>query len=210
ASRLRVARVLRKLNEFDAAEEAYDHAAALAAAAGDKHSELLSSIGRANTLVGRGNLGEAEHALRSTLAEAERLGDRDAQARAHQGVAVVLSTSGQAAEANPHERRAFQLYEDELSKMRVLSDLCVMLISVGDAEAAEHALGQIVRRGANQDVVDNAMIELMNCASFKRDRVGFERWRERCEARRDRMPPNVLADFYLKTGIGRARFGQFD
>jgi len=51
---------------------------------------------------------------------------------------------------------------------------------------------------------------LMNCASFKRDRVGFERWRERCEARRDRMPPNVLADFYLKTGIGRARFGQFD
>ena len=24
------------------------------------------------------------------------------------------------------------------------------------------------------------------------------------------MPPNVLVDFYLKMGIGRARFGQFD
>jgi len=24
------------------------------------------------------------------------------------------------------------------------------------------------------------------------------------------MPPNILADFYLKAGIGRARFAQFD
>jgi len=24
------------------------------------------------------------------------------------------------------------------------------------------------------------------------------------------MPPNILADFYLKLAIGRARFGQFD
>lgn len=210
AGRLRAARVLRKLNEFTAAEEAYNNAAALAAATGDKHSELLSSIGRANTLLGRGNLAEAEQALRKTLAEADRLGDRDAQARAHQGVAVVLSTSGQAAESIPHEWRAFQLYDDELSRMRVLGDLGVMLLSVGAVDAAERALSQIVRRGANHEVVDNAMIELMNCASFKRDRVGFERWRERCEAQRCRMPRNLLADFYLKTGIGRARFGQFE
>ena len=210
ASRLRTARVLRKLNEFGAAEEAYSHAGALAAATGDKHSELLSSIGRANTLLGRGNLAGAEDVLRKTLAEAERLDDRDVQARAHQGVAVVLSTSGQAADAIPHEWRAFQLYDDELSRMRVLSDLGVMLLSVGAADAAERALIEIVRRGANHDVVDNAMIELMNCASVKRDRVGFERWRECCEARRERMPPNVLADFYLKVGVGRARFGQFE
>jgi hypothetical protein len=39
--------------------------------------------------------------------------------------------------------------------------------------------------------------------------LAFERWRERCEARRDLMPPSILADFYLKSGIGRARFGQF-
>ena len=24
------------------------------------------------------------------------------------------------------------------------------------------------------------------------------------------MPPNILADFYLKSAVGRARFGQFD
>jgi len=210
ASRLRMARVLRKLNEFVAAEQAYKHAADLAAATGDTHSVLLSRIGSANTLVARGNLTEAECALKEALEDAESLGDEDAQARAQQGLAVVLSTSGQPAEAIPHEWRAFQLYEDELSRMRVLSDLGVMLLIVGDVEGAECALTEIVRRGANEDVLDNAMIELMNCASYKRDRVGFERWRDRCAARRQKMPRNVLADFYLKTGIGRARFGHFD
>src|SRR5205823_9217801 len=128
----------------------------------------------------------------------------------HQCLAVVLSTGGRPAEAIPHEWRAFQLYEDGLAQMRVLSDLGIMLLTVGDVAAAERALTEIVRRGASHDVVDNAMIELMHCASFRRDRVGFERWREQCDARRETMPPNILVDYMLKAGIGRARFGQFD
>ena len=103
ASRLRMARVLRKLNEFGAAEQAYKHAAVLAAATGDKHSVLLSRIGSANTLVARGNLTQAECALKEALEDAESLGDQDAQARAQQGLAVVLSTSGEPAKAIPHE-----------------------------------------------------------------------------------------------------------
>jgi tetratricopeptide (TPR) repeat protein len=202
--------VLRKLNAFDAAAQAYDAAGALAAASGDHHSELLSRIGRANAVMGRGNLLEAGRSLRGVLQDSEALGDREAQARAHQVIAVVLSMGGQPAEAIPHAWQAFQLYEDELSRMRVLSDLGIMLLIVGDVEGAERALTEIVRHGASQDVVDNAMIELMHCASYRRDRVGFERWRERCEARRDSMPPNILSDFSLKTAIGRARFGQFD
>src|SRR2546425_12621651 len=53
-------RSYRKLNEFDAAEESYAEGGALAATIGDTHSELLSRIGRADTLRGRGNLLEAE------------------------------------------------------------------------------------------------------------------------------------------------------
>jgi len=209
-ARLRRARVYRKLNEFDAADESYAEGGALAATIGDTHSELLSRIGRADTLRGRGNLVEAESALGDVLLDAERLRDREAQARAHQVIAVVLSTRGQPAEAIPHEWRAFQLYEDGLSRMRVLSDLGVMLLIVGDVDGAERALTEITRNGASQDVMDNASIELMHCASFRRDRVGFERWREQCDARRESMPPNILVDYMLKAGIGRARFGQFD
>ena len=48
----------------------------------------------------------------------------------------------------------------------------------------------------------------MHCASFRRDRIGFERYRSRCEERKADMPPNILADYHLKAGIGEARFGR--
>jgi tetratricopeptide (TPR) repeat protein len=208
-AQLRRARVYRKLNEFDAAEQSYAEGGALAATIGDTHSELLSRIGRAQALRGRGNLLDAERSYREILADAERLTDKDAQARTHQELAVVLSTRGQPAEAIPHEWRAFQLYEDALSRARTLADLGVMLLIVGDTEGAERALMEVLRRGGSE-AINNAVIELMHCASFRRDRVGFERWREQCDARRESMPPNVLVDYMLKAGIGRARFGQLD
>src|SRR2546421_8333601 len=82
-ARLRRARVYRKLNEFDAAERSYAEGGALAATIGDTHSELLSRIGHAHATTGRGNLAEAELALRGVLADAETAADLDAQALAH-------------------------------------------------------------------------------------------------------------------------------
>ncbi len=210
AMRLRTARVLRKLNQFDAAERSYEETRALATASGDTHSELLSRIGRANVLTARGNLAESERALRGVFADAETLGDREAQALGHHGLAVVLSTGGQPVDAVLHAWRAFELYSDDLARMRALGDVGTMLLLVGDAESATRALTEVVRRGATHDVLDNATIALMDCASFRRDRVGFERWRERCQARQSSMPPNILATFHLEVAIGRARLGQLD
>src|SRR6266540_2322831 len=210
AVRLRMARALRKLNEFDHADWCYAQAGALAAAAGDRHSELVSRLGGAYTLIGRGNLVGAERRLREVLPDAERWKDRRAQALAHQGLGVVLSTGGRPADAIPHTWRAFELYDEDLSRTRVLGDLGTMLLTIGDAAGAECALMEVVRRGATEDVVSNALIELMHCASYRRDRLGFERWREQCERRTETMPRNVLVDFHYKAGVGRARFGQFD
>ena len=209
-AQLRRARVYRKLNEFDAAEQSYAEGGALAAAIGDTHSELLSRIGWANSTLGRGNLAAAELSLREILCDAERLADADAQARAHQGIAVALGTQGQPIDAIPHIWHAFELFDDEISRGRALADLGSALLIVGDPHGAERALLDAVRRGGVQDFATNALIELMNCASFRRDRVGFERWREQCDARRETMPPNILVDYILKAGIGRARFGQLD
>ncbi len=64
-----------------------------------------------------------------------------------------------------------------------------------------------MRRSPQQDTVLSALIELMNCASFRRDRLAFERRRQECDARVADMPPNVLTDYCLKAGIGLARFG---
>jgi hypothetical protein len=38
--------------------------------------------------------------------------------------------------------------------------------------------------------------------------MAFERRRAEGEAARLRMPPSMLADFYYKSGVGLARFGQ--
>ena len=209
AARLQMARVYRKMNQFDQADRFYEEAGELAAAAGDKHSVLLSRIGRAECTRGRGNLPEAERRLRTVLVDARAAGERDAMARAEHALGVVLYHRGRPTEAIPHAWRAFALYGTEDSRLRALNDVGLMLLSIGDVAGAERALAQVVRHGGHDDNVSNALIELMHCASFRRDRVGFARWRERCEARLDAMPPNIRTDFYLKQGIGHARFGQF-
>src|ERR1043166_3869199 len=136
-------------------------------------------------------------------------GEQDVEARAEQGIAVALQHMGQPAEAIPHAWRAFELYEEEDSRLRTLGDMGIMLLSLGGAAGAERALSEVIRRGGTHEVVTNALIELMHCASFRRDHVGFARWRERCEERAGDMPPNIRADFYLKQGIGQARFGRY-
>src|SRR2546421_4476451 len=159
AARLRSARVLRKLNRFDEAERTYEEAGAQAEAVGDRHSELLSRIGRAHVALGRGNLSHAESSLRQTLQNAETVLDGDAQAAAHHVMAVVLGARGQPTEAVPHVLRAFQLYEDEGSRARALADFGAMLLIVGDPDCAERALLESVRRGGEQDFAAKALID---------------------------------------------------
>src|SRR5439155_952158 len=144
-----------------------------------------------------------------SLADARTAGERDVEARAEQGIAAALYYMGQSAEAIPHAWQAFQLYEEDDARLRALGDVGTMLLSLGDATGAERALAEVFRRGRTQDCVSNAVIELMHCASYRRDHVGFARWRERCEDRLADMPPNIRTDFYLKQGIGQARFGRY-
>jgi tetratricopeptide (TPR) repeat protein len=209
AAQLRFARVQRKLNRYEEAEAAYTAAAESAILAGDARSELLSRIGRAECVRGRGNLPDAETRLHAVLADARSRGEQDVEARAEHGIGAVLYSRGQPDVALQHAWRAFELYEEDSSRMRALNDVGIMFLMLGDAAGAERALSEVVRRGGSGDNLDNALIELMHCSSYNRDHVGFARWRERCEERLPDMPPNIRADFYLKQGIGQARFGQF-
>jgi len=206
---LRVGRVNRKLSRFDDAEAAYAEAGRVAAATGDRHADFLSRIGRAQCFGGRGNLPLAEETLRHVLADVGGSHDRDIEARVEHEIAVVLQHAGQPAEALPHVWRAFELYDDEDSRLRALGDVGLMLLTTGDVTGAERALSEVVRRGGAHDIIANAMVELMHCASSRKDQIGFGRWRRRCKDAEADMPPNIAADYHLKTGIGEARFGQF-
>jgi tetratricopeptide (TPR) repeat protein len=206
---LRLGRVNRKMALFDSADSAYQEARGIAESVGDTFSVLLSKLSQAYVLQGRGNLLEAEHRLRALLDESRTLGFRQAEAWGEHGLGNVLDTRGQLAEGIPHLWRAYELYEDDASRLRVLQDLGNDFLCLGDAESAERALSEVVRRSSHQDTVLNALVELMNCGSFRRDRLSFERRRQECEARLGDMPPNILTDYCLKAGIGAARFGNY-
>ena len=209
AAALRLGRVLRKLTQWDEAEAAYADAGRIAAAAGDRQSVLFSRIGHCNVAHYRGNLAESERGWRGVLADATAGGYRYVEANAEHGLGNVLQRRGQSHEAAPHLWHAYELFEDGRSQLRALGDLGLALLSLGEVDAAERALHQVVRRGGPTDLVTNALLELMHCASFRRDRVGFERWRERCLGSLEQALPNIRADYHLKAGIGLARFGNY-
>jgi len=203
---LRLGRVRRLQANFAGADAAYQEAGHIAVSVGDGEKLLVSRIGRCNVTYFQGNLSGAEYDWRSILADSQAAGYRRVEAQAEHGLGNVLSRRGQSLDGAPHLWRAYELYDDEESQLRALNDLGLMLLSLGDIAGAERALVEVVRRDRIPDNLANAKIELMNCASFRRDRVTFERWREQAREHADAASPNIRADYYLKAGIGFARF----
>jgi tetratricopeptide (TPR) repeat protein len=204
---LRLGRVLRLQTDFDRADDAYEQAGRIAAAHGDFESVLLSRIGLCNVLHFRGNLAGAESAWRAVLADALATASRSLQAQAEHGLGNILVRRGQSHEGAPHLWRAYEFYEDDMSQARAMGDLGLALLSLGEVSAAERALQHVVRVSESSELTANAFVELMHCASFRRDRVSFERWRERANDNNAHVPTNVRADYHFKAGIGFARFG---
>jgi tetratricopeptide (TPR) repeat protein len=204
---MRLGRVLRLQADFDRADASYAEAGKIAAAANDQQAVLRSRIGRCNVVYFQGNLAEAERGWRSILADSASTPYLRVIAEAEHGLGNLLNLRSQPHESAPHLWRAYELYEEESFQLRALNDLGIVLLRLGHVEAAERALGEVVRRDRGGENLHNALIELMNCASYRRDRVGFERWRERCLEQIPNAPPNIRADFSMKAGIGFARFG---
>jgi tetratricopeptide (TPR) repeat protein len=209
ANLLRLGRVQRKVALFDQAAATYHRAGESAQREGDGFSALLARIGYCNVLHFRGNLAEAERCLLGVLEDARRGGFRQAEAMAEHGLGSVLDVRGNIDDGVPHLWRAYELYEDDSSRLRVLHDIGMDFLSLGDADSAERAFRSVAARSAHRDEVLNALVELMHCASYRRDRLAFERRRQECDARVADMPPNVLTDYCLKSGIGAARFGNY-
>lgn len=206
---LRLGRVQRLQTNWEPALAAYAEAGQIARAVGDRQSVLLSRVGQCNVTHFRGNLAEGEAAWRALLSDATREGFRTVQAQAEHGLGTSLDRRGKSHEGATHLWRAYELYEDESARLRTLTDLGILLLAIGQVADAEQALNEVVRREPVADNLTNALIELMHCASFRRDRVTFERWRERALHHCAETPPNIRADYHLKAAIGFARFENF-
>ena len=210
ATLLQRARVLRLSGRLDAAAEGYAAAGRLAMTCGDTHSELLSRIGYGIVLQKRGNLPESVKVLSKVLSEAKAAGDQDATARASHDLAVAYYFMEKHAEGIPLAFSAFELHEQEAFRLRALSDLGLLLKGINQLGAADDAFQIVRHRSHDRGVVTNAANELMDLASLRGDRVGYERWRRSAEVSIETLPPDIQADYLLKAGQGCVRFGDKD
>ncbi len=207
AANLQRGRALRRASCLDEAMAAYTIGGDAALKIGDRHSELLSRIGRAIVMQKLGNLPGSERMLRAVLAEAEALGDRDAAARALHDLAVAVRHQGRSTEAVSYAYKAYVLYERPANRYRALSDLGEALESLGYHAAAEDAF-QIILAGEDTPTIRvNAMLELLDIASSTGNRMSFERWRRELDAMQPGLPPDAVVDLDLRTGVGLASFG---
>lgn len=207
ATLLQKARVLRLNGLFEDAKSQYASAGEMARRRGDKHSELLGRIGLGIILEQRGNLPESERVLRAVLKDAESIGDRDAMARACHDLSGTLAHMKRDGEAAAYAFRAFQLYDQRVPRLRALVDVGILLKNTGMFDAAEDAFHLVLGQAPPAEVHHNTMIELLDVAGSKGDRVGFERWRKACGDIEPQLPGRMVVDLRFKLGLCWARFG---
>jgi tetratricopeptide (TPR) repeat protein len=198
ASALFAGRLNRLLARWPAATDCYSAAETAATTGADTVLMLRARLGRGAVLRGQGNHPLARQIAQDVAASAARAGHREVEAMAYADLGVVLMNEGRQVEAIQAIYQSFLLSDDLLQRTRALGDLGVALLGVGAIEASRTAFDIVLRSKSSFGVRLNAM----------GNRMAFERRRGEGEAARGRMPPSMLADFYYKSGVGLARFGQ--
>jgi tetratricopeptide (TPR) repeat protein len=208
ASALFAGRLNRLLARWTIATACYSAAESAAETAGDTVLVLRARLGRGAVLRGQGNLPLSRQIAEDVAASAARAGHREVEAMAYADLGVVLMNEGRQVEAIQAIYQSFLLSDDLLQRTRALGDLGVALLGIGAVDAARTAFDIVLRSKTSFGVRLNAVLELMDIESAAGNRMSFERRRNEGEAARSRMPPSMLADFYFKSGVGLARFGQ--
>jgi tetratricopeptide (TPR) repeat protein len=204
---LQKARVLRLSGRLDDARVAYQRSGKIAAQIGDKHSVLLSQIGRGVVMQKLGNLPESERILCEVIAAARRIDDRDAEGRACQDLAGTLFFGARMAHAAHYAFRAYELLEQPLQRLRALSDTGVCLKELGHYSEAGKAFAVVLAGRPTQEIRIHTVVELVDLSALTGDRIGFERWRRELAEQYDHLPPDDQVDFDIKVGTGLSQFG---
>ncbi len=207
AAHLNHARLFRLRGNFAEARVSYQLAGKTALVIGDQHSSMLSEIGLAVVLQKVGNLPESERILRGVIAEAQRLEDYDAEARACHDLGGTLHFGGRGREAITLLYRAYELHQSPLRQARALSDTGSLLMEEGCYEAANHAFRVVLSNHPPREVRIRTVLELLELSALVRDRVSFERWHQELKHQREELAPEEQVDLELKSGCGLGHFG---
>ena len=206
AAYLQRGRIQRISGSLHESLESYQNGGSMAHRLGDTHSELLSRIGCGIVSRVFGNLPESEKLLRSAIADASALADRDAEARACHDLAGTLHFAGRGTEAVPLAFKAYELYESSIQQARALGDTGTILKELGFYSAARNAFTLVLESELPAEVMVGTELEFLELCSLVGDRLSFERWRQAIEKKRHLLLPETMVDFELKLGVGFSRF----
>jgi tetratricopeptide (TPR) repeat protein len=202
------ARLNRLLARWPVATNCYLAAETAANEAGDRTMQLRARLGQGAVLRGMGNLPTARAIAQEVVQAASKENLPEMQSFGYTDLGAVYLVEGKKEEAVRANYQAFRLTEDPLHRMRILGDIGVGMVELGDYASARVAFEIVLASGMSFLVRTNAMLELMEVESCVGCRIAFERYRSEAEGLRERMPPSMLADFHFKAGVGLARFSQ--
>ncbi len=197
---------LRMAGDLEAAERAYHRGAELAAMVGDRGGELRAELGRANLLIHRGNLPQAETLLDLVITQAEAIPHSESLWRALHDRAQVAGRRGQLEESLLYAHRALECCENHVDRDRILADMATTLAAMGQRDAARDTYLILCSTASEQEVRWASAINLLELAALDGSEPLFERYRR--ELSDASLPPSLAAHFHLHVGEGSRRFGR--
>jgi hypothetical protein len=199
-----------QLARLDQAGYAYLAAEEAAFNAGDPALTLRARIGEIGVARRRGELGRARVGIEQVISEASGHPDLEpVAAEAYVELGATLAALGRPVDALRALFEAFCRATGPADRTAVLCLLGDGLAEQGAYDAAASAFVLAERSAPGPTGRARALLGLMDLASNRGDRLGFERHRSAAAAIVPRTAPHVQVDFEHRSAVGLARFGQF-
>lgn len=198
------------LDRLEQAGYAYLAAEEAAFNAGDAAVMLRARIGEIGIARRRGDLARARAGIEQVITEASGHPDLDpVAAEAYVELGATLASLGRPVDALRALFEAFCRTAEPADRTAVLCLLGDGLAEQGAYDAAASAFVLAERSAPGPTGRARALLGLMDLASNRGDRIGFERHRSAAGAILPRTAPHVQVDFAHRSAVGLARFGQF-
>jgi hypothetical protein len=198
----------RRSGEWEISARAYSRAAYIADTLGDRPGVLTVQVGIANTYLAKGNLPLAQSILDDVIIQAHDQQLPEIQGVALHSRAALAARRGEWAEGLKLGYDALKLISKTTDKDFVLADIAAMFTELGMRESARDAHLVLTATSQTKFVQWQAMLNLMELASFDRMESVFDRYAR--ELAPQPLGVWLRSHYRLFLGEGFARFGKDD
>ncbi len=203
---LRCGAVLLSCLETDEADDAFKAAGKLASGLSNEHWGLISRTGRARVLIACGNFEQSERALEKLRKDAQKGGDRKAEALVCQQLAEVCRFTNRVDDAVAMAFEAVACSHTSLDRQQSVEILGYTLSEAGHYQPAEDAFNFVLQGEPPPRLRVRALTQLLQLAGLRGNRVGFERLRLRIPASEEDLTETERRDLEVTLGMAFARF----